>query len=130
MDRRLIVLITLIVIIVGVTSRVFTIGNVLWDKYLGDALYAVLFFLLLSFVWTSGSTLIKFIIVFIFIFLIELFQLTGIPQELAGSSNMAIKLVGILLGMEFSWWDIVAYGVGLCVIGGVDYYMLRRMNES
>lgn len=35
-------------IIIGISSRVFETGNPVFDKYLGDALYAILIYLLLE----------------------------------------------------------------------------------
>ena len=37
-----------ITIVIGISSRVYPIGLSIYDEYLGDALYAVLFYLLLK----------------------------------------------------------------------------------
>jgi hypothetical protein len=44
-----------VVIGVGVVSRMLHTGLVLIDKYLGDALYAVMIYVLLSLAWTSPA---------------------------------------------------------------------------
>ena len=45
---RTLTLLILATILLGILSRLVTTGVVLWDKYLGDALYAILVYLLLS----------------------------------------------------------------------------------
>lgn len=112
-----------IVILLGVLSRLMPIGNILFDKYLGDALYAALLYLLLRIVWPRvvKSRIMKphsakrshAIWAMLLVFAIELFQLTGIPLTLRQSGTPLFVVISIALGTTFSWLDVVAYVVGV-----------------
>ncbi|MCB0110903.1 MAG: DUF2809 domain-containing protein, partial [Caldilineaceae bacterium] len=74
---RTLTLLILATILLGIFSRLVTTGFVLWDKYLGDALYAILVYLLLSLVrWRSLER--KAFVALLIMVAIESFQLTGI----------------------------------------------------
>lgn len=113
----------LAVVLVGSASRLFPIGVLLWDKYLGDALYAVLFYLLLSLVWKAGKPLAKAGISFVFVLAVETFQLTHIPLRLSASPNLVLKALSIVLGTTFAWWDIIAYMAGIVGVYLVDSWV-------
>ena len=117
---RILFFVIFAVVLTGSASRLFPIGVLLWDKYLGDALYAVLFYLLLSLVWKSGTPLSKAGISILFMLAVETFQLTHIPLRLSASPNLVLKGLSIVLGTTFAWWDIVAYMVGIVGIYLVD----------
>ncbi|MDX2029704.1 MAG: DUF2809 domain-containing protein [Blastocatellia bacterium] len=93
------------------------------NKYLGDALYAVMFYLFLSLMWESGRPVAKAGLVGLLMVSIELFQLTGIPLTLSRSDSVVLRYVAVLLGTAFSWRDILAYGVGIIAI--VSYEKAR-----
>lgn len=100
----------LAVVALGLLSRSVRLGNVVWNKYLGDALYAVMVYLLLRLAgggrWAwAGAILLG----------IELFQLTGVPGELVASGNGLSWVAGRLLGTTFGWGDLAAYAVGLAL---------------
>lgn len=107
------------VIALGITSRLIVTGSILWDKYLGDALYAVLIYLILALWRPRDAIWPRAAVSFLLAFTVELFQLTGIPAGLIASENLAVKLFGIALGAHFRWWDVLAYAVGIVVVGGV-----------
>jgi hypothetical protein len=105
----------------GVVSRLFPIGFILWDKYLGDVLYAAVFYLGLSLIWPKGTITAKTIVTGVYVMAIETFQLTHIPLQLSRSNNLAIRLFAYaVLGSRFSGWDLLAYGVGLAAMVGVE----------
>ena len=57
---------------------------------------------------------------------IEVFQLTHIPAHLNRSANLVIRLFAyIVLGSAFSWWDLLAYGIGIGGISLADKLCLR-----
>ncbi len=119
------------VVLVGAGSRIFHSGFWIIDKYLGDALYAVLFYLLLSLFWKQGKPLAKAGIITIFVLAVETFQLTGIPLQLWLSGNITLKLLSIVLGTHFSWWDVVAYLVGIAGVYLLDsLYGSRQMTSA
>ncbi|MEZ4618078.1 MAG: DUF2809 domain-containing protein [Caldilineaceae bacterium] len=117
---RTLTLLILATILLGILSRLVTTGVVLWDKYLGDALYAILVYLLLSLGrWRSlwGKALVALVIMVA----IESFQLTGIPYQFSRRAAWVPRLVAIVLGTHFSWVDLWAYLVGIVAAAGVEW---------
>jgi hypothetical protein len=47
---------------------------------------------------------------------LELFQLTMIPARMLASGHLIVRMCARLMGTEFSFQDLIAYGVG---IGGI-----------
>ncbi|MBY0506876.1 MAG: DUF2809 domain-containing protein [Bryobacteraceae bacterium] len=87
------------------------LGWIVWDKYLGDALYAAMVYLLLR-PWSSRPATQAMLLMTG----LEVFQLTLIPARLAGNEHLAVRLVARLLGTQFGWLDLLAYGVGLLAV--------------
>ena len=116
------------VFVVGVLSRVVETNSVLFGKYLGDALYAVIFYVCLACAFPVQSIATRAIIVTIFVILVECFQLTGIPLQLR-NGNVVKKLISIVLGTKFSWFDMLAYAVGIVAIVSVDVGLISRGNK-
>ena len=119
-----------VVIVLGVASRIFHTGFALVDKYLGDALYAILVYLLLSVVRTGAPVWRKAAWAGAIMLAIEAFQLTLIPAQLARSDSLALRLLAVALGTKWSWWDLVAYAVGICLFAMLDLFGLRRPRSS
>ncbi len=105
------------IIAAGLLSRVVHTGFVILDKYFGDALYAAMVYVILRLLWRTAGVAIAAMVVMT---AIELFQLTMIPARLAGSEYLAVRIVARLLGTEFSFWDLAAYGVGIGCIYWLD----------
>jgi hypothetical protein len=117
------------VIALGLLSRVAPLGLAIWDAYLGDALYAAIAFLALAFVWPHRRTATHAATAASFVTAVELFQLTSIPAALNQSVVLPVRLFAYLvLGSAFSWWDLLAYTVGILVVAGVDL-QLRRFSR-
>lgn len=106
----------IIVIALGVASRLWSTGFILFDKYLGDALYAVLIYLIFRIRWPDRSARDHANWSMLLVFAIELFQWTGIPLTLRQSGNPVLVALSIVLGTTFAVRDIVAYGVGILAI--------------
>ncbi len=122
-------LLAVFVVACGIASRMIRVGNPIWDKYAGDALYAILAYLIVSILWNSATPVFKTIVTMGIMMLIESFQLTGIPLELRGSSNSALRALAVLLGTEFRWLDVVAYFVGIAAVATIDGYGLKPKSE-
>jgi hypothetical protein len=122
MRRSLWWILLLTVIGAGILSRLTRTGSIWIDKYLGDALYAVMVYIILRLtgriqrvtVWTA-----------IVMAAIELFQLTRIPAALLGHPNKLVSVCGRLLGTEFSFLDLLAYAVGIAAIAFADKRVLK-----
>jgi hypothetical protein len=105
------------IVAVGLLSRLVRTGFVLFDKYLGDALYAAMIYAMLRLRcgaasaagWAAAAMV-----------AIECFQLTLIPARMLASEHLAVRLGARLLGVHFSVADLAAYGVGIGVIHLLD----------
>jgi hypothetical protein len=101
------------IVAMGILSRVVHTGLLVFDKYLGDALYATMVYTILRLLCRSASVALPAMVVMVGI---ELFQLTMIPAHMLGSEHLIIRICARLIGTEFSFLDLLAYGVGIgCV---------------
>jgi hypothetical protein len=104
------------IIAAGLLSRTTPTGSLILDKYLGDALYAAMVYVLLRLtqrvehlaLWSS-----------IAMFAVELFQLTGFAADMLRNGSFAERVLARLLGTEFSVADLAAYGVGISGVAAV-----------
>lgn len=104
-DRRRTLVGLAVVIALGLASRRLPIGVALWDKSAGDALYAVMVYLVLSLVRPAAHPARLGVSAFLVCAAIETFQLTGIPAGLP-------RLLRFVLGTSFAWHDMACYVVG------------------
>jgi len=105
------------IIAMGILSRVFRTGWVVFDKYLGDALYAAMVYGIMRLIWSAPAAAVGAIVGMT---AIELFQLKMIPARLLASGNVMIWTGARLIGTQFSFVDLFAYGVGIACIYFVD----------
>ena len=98
------------VIVLGLLSRAVPTGHPLTDKYLGDALYAEMVYILIRLSRLTPRVALAAAIVML---AIELFQLTLIPAALAQSNHLPLRLAARLLGTHFSPLDLLAYAAGI-----------------
>jgi hypothetical protein len=113
------------IIAMGILSRAVHTGLVVFDKYLGDALYAMMVYAILRLIVRPGMSAVCAMVVMTSI---ELFQLTMIPAHMLSSEHLMTRICARLMGVEFSFLDLLAYGVGI----GCIYLMdpSRRMGEE
>ena len=116
-SRQSWVLFTAGIIAAGILTRVVHTGLVLFDKYLGDALYAVMVYGILRIFWGAGRSALCAAAILI---AIESFQLTLIPARMFASGNLLTRVCARLIGVQFSFLDLLAYGVGIGCIYLVD----------
>ncbi len=80
--------------------------------YLGDFLVVILIYCFLM--WISRISVLKgLIIVLMFSFAVEFFQLINIVKVL---QHQPPKIVMIILGSSFSVWDLLAYKLGIFLV--------------
>jgi hypothetical protein len=99
-----------VTIAIGIGSRLIHTGLPLIDKYLGDALYAVMFFVIFR---LRATPAMAGWLAMAVVTGLELFQLTGIPMRMSGSDSLPVRLLARLLGTEFNFADFAAYVVGI-----------------
>ncbi len=125
-SRPVKLLVSLVVVIMtGLGSRMIHSGILLIDKYLGDALYAIMIYLILALAWNTSPRR-RAALALMIMTVLEAFQLTLIPLEMTKSGNILMKIVGRLLGTTFSWMDLTAYLVGITVVCLVDRRCFRE----
>ena len=105
------------IVTAGLLSRMVHTGIRVFDKYLGDALYAAMVYVIFRLtgriarvtLWTAVTMT-----------AIEFFQLTQIPAGMLRSEWLAARACARLLGTEFSVLDLLAYAVGIGCLSAVD----------
>ena len=110
-NRLLYVFMIIIVIILGLCSR--KMANVIPDflnTYLGDALWALMIFIAVGFIFRKMETKVVALIGILFCYLIELSQLYHANWI---DNIRKTTLGGLILGYVFSWRDLVAYAIGI-----------------
>jgi hypothetical protein len=105
------------IIAMGILSRVVHTGLAVFDKYLGDALYAAMVYGILRLFLRPAASVVCAMVVMTGI---ELFQLTMIPAHMLASAHLMVRVCARLIGVEFSFRDLLAYGVGIGCIYLVD----------
>ncbi len=110
--RRFLALLLAGAMALGLASRLVPCGVWLWDRSLGDALYAVAMFLAMALVAPRARTTRVAAAAFGMCAAIELFQLTEIPDRLARAHTW----IGWILGREFAVHDLVCYAVGVAAV--------------
>ena len=106
-----------VVVSAGLLSRLAHTGFRLFDKYLGDALYAAMVYVLFRLtgritrvtVWSAVAMT-----------TIEFFQLTRVPSGMLRSAYPVVRACARLLGTEFSVLDLLAYAVGIGCLAAID----------
>jgi len=126
--RPMIALLLVAAIGAGLLSRTLPLGLAVWDKYLGDSLYAVAFYLGLCLLIGSGRLHSKLALTMLYVTSIEVFQLTDIPLRLTQSADLLVRLLARgVLGSTFSWWDLLAYAAGVAAIAPLDRWLTARL---
>lgn len=122
-NRLLYVMFTIVVIILGLSSRKFAFALPdLLNDYLGDALWALMIFVGFGFLFPKIETKKLVFISLIFCYGIEISQLYHAEWI---DSIRATTLGGLVLGYGFLWSDLVAYTIGVGV-GMLGEFVLRK----
>ena len=100
----------------GVASRRLRLGWAVWDKSVGDVLYAVAVYLVLAFLWRRAPARTVGVATFGACFAVEAYQLTGVPATL----SRAHPWVHWFLGSTFTWHDVACYALGAALAAVAD----------
>ena len=103
----------------GLASRLYPTGWFLWDRVLGEVLYAVAAYLVWAMLLFRKPPWLIAVIAFACCLAVELFKLTGIPAE-----NRDVFLVRWFLGMTFAAVNLAYYFIG-AVLGALADYATR-----
>jgi hypothetical protein len=105
-----------VTVALGLASRLYPTGGFLWDRVLGEVLYAVAAYLVWAMLLVRKPPSLIAAIAFACCLAVELFKLTGIPAE-----NQRVFLVRWFLGMTFSVVNLGYYFIGVVLIAYADY---------
>ena len=105
-----------VTVALGLASRLYPTGWFLWDRVLGEVLYAVAAYIAWAMILGRKPPLVIAVIAFASCLAVELFKLTGIPAE-----NQHVFLVRWFLGMTFSVVNLGYYFIGAVLIACADY---------
>jgi hypothetical protein len=105
-----------VIVAAGLLSRLVHTGSPLLDKYLGDALYAAMVYVLLLLTGRFRRVALWSLML---LFAIECFQLTGIPAALFRHDRLLVRLLARLLGTRFSLLDLAAYLAGVFAMAAI-----------
>lgn len=122
-NRAVYLILIIIVMILGVLSRKLDGLPKIISLYAGDILWALMVFLIITFIFNNKSTLFNIFIAIIFSYGIEISQLYHAPWI---DSIRNTILGGLILGFGFLWSDLICYTIGI-FIGGIIEDILRRV---
>ncbi|MCY3010820.1 MAG: DUF2809 domain-containing protein [Planctomycetota bacterium] len=127
MKRQIVyLLLAILTMLVGLASRRFRqhLPSFLGD-YSGDVLWALMLFLVVSFVLAGRPLFPRCIISLVLAFAVEVSQLYHAPW-IDGIRNTTLG--GLVLGFGFLWSDLVCYLVGIAV-GAFAELTIRRWRK-
>ena len=104
----------------GLASRLHPVGWFLYDRILGEVLYAVAAYLALAIFLARQPPLFLVGLAFASCLAVELFKLTGIPAE-----NQNVFWVRWFLGMCFNVVNLGYYLIGVLLIASADWASVR-----
>ena len=102
-------------VVLGLASRQYPVGWFLYDRVLGEVLYAVAAYLVLAMLLVRKPPLFIAAIAFVCCLAVELFKLTGIPAE-----YQHVLLGRWFLGMTFYVVNLGYYFIGVVLIAFAD----------
>jgi hypothetical protein len=105
-----------VTVALGLASRLHPVSWFLWDRVLGEVLYAVAAYLAWAMLLVRKPLLFIAVIAFASCLAVELFKLTGIPAK-----NQHVFLVRWFLGMIFSVVNLGYYFIGVVLIAFADW---------
>jgi hypothetical protein len=109
------------VIALGLVSRRWPIGVPLYDDALGDALYAVMVYLVIVIVFPGRRVLNVALAAAAICLAIELFKFTGYPH-----AWRRFTISRLVFGTSFGVHNLMRYAVGIAVIAAMDALVALR----
>jgi hypothetical protein len=110
-----------VTVALGLLSRLRPVGWSVYDKSLGDVLYAVAAYLALALVLLRKPPALVAPLALAACLAVEALKLTGLPARHAD-----LAAVRWLLGTIPSWHNVVCYALGVAVSAALDVLLLRR----
>jgi len=117
-------------VILTVTLGLFSRSGYLPDflyGYLGDALYALMFFFIIGFVFPKFSTIKVALIALSFCFAIEISQFYHAEWI---DTIRQTRIGGLVLGFGFLWSDLLSYTFGVITRALLERAVLLKFNST
>jgi Protein of unknown function (DUF2809) len=102
-------------VVLGLASRLYPVGWFLYDRVLGEVLYAVAAYLVVAMLLFRKPPWFIAVLALVGCLAVELFKLTGIPAE-----TQHMRLVRWFLGMTFSPVNLGYYFIGVVLSACAD----------
>ncbi len=122
--RKTYLLLIPIIMILGLASRKFSEPTSWVFLYLGDVLWATLFYFIYRFLFIRKTDLINALISITWCFIIEFSQLY---QSDWINTVRATTIGALVLGSGFLWTDLVCYIIGVCMGFAMDNILSRHI---
>lgn len=114
----------IIVIAAGLLSRKFNfLFPEIVNNYLGDALWAVMIYGMIAFIFKNRSIQRVALYSLFFCYAIEISQLYHAPWI---DTIRNTRLGGLVLGFGFLWSDLLAYGLGIALAMLVEWIVYTK----
>ncbi|ADB37773.1 DUF2809 domain-containing protein [Spirosoma linguale] len=120
-NRLVYALLVVCTLLTGLASRHFFSDVPFIKSYVGDALWALMVYFGLAFLFTTWSVNRLALATLVFSFGIEISQLYHAPWI---DSIRATHLGGLVLGFAFVWSDLLCYSVGVLLGVAIEVYIL------
>ncbi len=115
-----------VTIAMGLFSRMGYLPDVLYG-YLGDALYALMLFFIVGFIFPNSSTLKVVLIALLLCFAIEASQLYHAQWI---DAIRKTRIGGLILGFGFLWSDVLSYTSGVLIGAVLESKWLVKYNSK
>ena len=116
----------ILTVALGLFSRSGYLPDFLYG-YLGDALYALMFFFIIGFVFPKFSTIKVALIALSFCFAIEISQLYHAEWI---DTIRQTRIGGLVLGFGFLWSDLLSYTFGVITGALLERAVLLKFNST
>jgi hypothetical protein len=127
-NRLLYLLFLILVILSGLASRHYANLCPAWVQlYLGDALWALMVFILMGMIFNRKGSLWIALAAVTFSFCVEFSQLYHAPWI---DSIRSTRLGGLVLGFGFLWSDLICYLAGISIGFTLEILFLRNKTKT
>jgi hypothetical protein len=125
-NRVLYGLFTIITLLTGFLSRRLFSEYAFVKLYVGDALWALMVFFGIAFIFHKWPTWAVATMALGFSFSIELSQLYHAPWI---DDLRRIPLIGLILGFQFVWSDLICYSLGIGIGALIDIRIMQFIKK-
>lgn len=116
---------TVILLLIEVLIALFVHDNFI-RPYVGDMLVVIVVYTFVRIFIVQKCNILP-LYVFVFAASVEILQYFELVKRLGLSDNRFLR---VLIGSVFDIKDIICYGIGCIILGGYEYYLYKRKQQS